>query len=527
MSAKKDEIEDLKRRIADFEQQMARCVETETELLKSKEMLQLVIDNIPQRVFWKDCNGVFLGCNMRFATDAGLEYPSAIRGMTEHDQPVKEFDAELHRKAEAEAIASGKPQLNIEEPLNLDGSPTIWLRTNRVPFFDNDGKVAGVLVTFEDITEQRNTLRQLAESEQRYRMLFDNANDAILIVDQKLNIVDANPKGCELFGYSRSQLLKKKADTLAASRLPLPSSEGNLFETKALHPDGRELNVEVSLSQFVHDGKTLYFAIVRDITERKNALDQLNAREETVRSIINASVEPMMLIEPDGRILNLNETAAMRLEATAEKVIGCNFYDFVDCGTAELRRKYVDLAIQWAMPVRFEETNKGVLFETSIHPVFADDGAVSRLAIFCRDYTLQKKKETLLQAEQLKYRTLFHRLTCASVLFDSEAGIIREVNNQMERMLGRAGDDINGMHFSELFGSDFMHECQELLERATEEENLHELFLAALETGNGDHVEVVVAVRNMWIDNRCYMLAVFQEVESLKSLFGSASNPMQ
>ncbi len=505
-----------------MEQLRSRGEKTEAQLRRSGEMLQLVIDNIPQRVFWKDRNRVYVGCNRAFAKDVGLDDTSQVAGKTNLDLSLCEQDIESYAKTECAVIDTNKPLLGIEELFHKPDGTTAWLRTNLVPLHGNDAEVSGLLVTYEDVTGQRATLRELAESEQRYRMLFENANDAVFIADRDFNIIDANRKTCEILGYSKSELLTMKTPALQPPEMQTGAQRGAaLVETEALHVDGRVINVEVSLSSFTSSGSTLYLAIARDITEQKNTMERLNAREETLRSIFNAAVEPMLLLDTDGVILNLNQTAATRFEAETDELIGRNSYEFVDSDTAALRRKNADFVIHWSMPVRFEEKKGDTVFEITINPVFGSDGRVTRLAVFSRDTTVQKRRELKLETDELKYRTVFNHFTCAAVLFDSEVGIIREVNNQLERLLERSAGEITGMHFSELFCAGFLHDCQEMLDRATEEENLLETILATLETKNGEKKEVIVSVRNMWIANKCYLLATVQEKRQLESLLKS------
>ena len=86
-------------------------INAEAEAQRSNQMLETVIDNIPQRIFWKDRESRYLGCNMAFARDAGLAYPEQVVGKTDHDLPWRAFADERpgarrrgdqHRRAEDE-----------------------------------------------------------------------------------------------------------------------------------------------------------------------------------------------------------------------------------------------------------------------------------------------------------------------------------------------------------------------------------------------------------------------------------------
>jgi PAS domain-containing protein len=87
---------------------------SEDELFRAQQMLRLVLDTIPQRVFWKDTNAVFVGCNAAFARDAGLAAPAEIVGKTDYDLPWRDLAAE-YRSTTRAVMSSGSPKLGYDE----------------------------------------------------------------------------------------------------------------------------------------------------------------------------------------------------------------------------------------------------------------------------------------------------------------------------------------------------------------------------------------------------------------------------
>lgn len=140
----------------------------EDELFRSRQMLQLVVDNIPMLVFWKDNNLVYLGCNQAFATHVGLTSPTEIIGKTDFDLPWKEL-AQQYQEDDRQVIESNSLKLDFEELALQPDRSQAWVRTNKIPLHDRDGKVIGVLVTSEDISERR-----MAEQE------IENANEKLI-----------------------------------------------------------------------------------------------------------------------------------------------------------------------------------------------------------------------------------------------------------------------------------------------------------------------------------------------------------
>jgi rsbT co-antagonist protein RsbR len=117
-------------------------------------MLQLAMDHLPQTVFWKDRNLVYLGCNQRFANDALLSSPAAIIGKSDFDMPWA-AQATLYRADDQQVIESGIAKLNFEEPQSRPNGTTNWLRTSKIPLLDTHGEIVGVLGMYEDITEYK------------------------------------------------------------------------------------------------------------------------------------------------------------------------------------------------------------------------------------------------------------------------------------------------------------------------------------------------------------------------------------
>jgi two-component system sensor histidine kinase/response regulator len=122
------------------------------ELYISRQMLQSILDNVPQRVFWKDRNGYYLGCNQAFANDAGLASPEEVAGKTDTELPWREEWAFAEFRTAAQ---NGTPVLNSEcQRPGVDGEQR-WLRANSVPLRDSQQDVFGVLGTYEDITDRK------------------------------------------------------------------------------------------------------------------------------------------------------------------------------------------------------------------------------------------------------------------------------------------------------------------------------------------------------------------------------------
>jgi two-component system cell cycle sensor histidine kinase/response regulator CckA len=128
----------------------------EESLRASRKMLALVLDTIPVRVFWKDLDLRYLGCNMQFARDAGLTSPDAIVGRTDLELSWR-AEAERYRRDDAAVIASGVPRIAYDEPQTSPDGAELWLRTSKIPLRDAEERIVGVLGVYEDITARKKT----------------------------------------------------------------------------------------------------------------------------------------------------------------------------------------------------------------------------------------------------------------------------------------------------------------------------------------------------------------------------------
>ena len=146
--------------------------------LTAKALTQF-IEQIPQFVWWKDLNSIFLGCNENVAKYVGLSSASDIVGMTDYDIYSDKAEAESVRLVDQEIIETGKQQLNFEEVLTLPGVGKRWLSTSKVPLYDDDHNIIGTIGWFSDITEFKEIQIEIDEKNKSlvdYSLQLQNIN---------------------------------------------------------------------------------------------------------------------------------------------------------------------------------------------------------------------------------------------------------------------------------------------------------------------------------------------------------------
>lgn len=160
----------------------------EAMLKSTNEMLQLIMNNIPQFIFWKDTNSVYLGCNENFAVVAGIQSPDEITGKTDYELSWRKEEADFFVECDQRIMSSGIAEYNIIEPQLQSNGKQAWLKTNKIPLFNNSGEVIGILGTYEDITEKKIIEDQTIEREKRVTQ--QKTAIAQLALDQSLHSGD-------------------------------------------------------------------------------------------------------------------------------------------------------------------------------------------------------------------------------------------------------------------------------------------------------------------------------------------------
>lgn len=144
-------------------------MKSEKNWLNNNLILQLV-DLLPVSVFWKDTEGVYLGCNINFARALGFNSVEKILGKTDDDLATRDL-SEHYRKDDREVIVSGVPKLNIEEEQNFPDGRKLTILTSKVPLFSKDKEIIGVLGVYNDITPLKRA-KEKAEAASKAKTEF-------------------------------------------------------------------------------------------------------------------------------------------------------------------------------------------------------------------------------------------------------------------------------------------------------------------------------------------------------------------
>ncbi|MDH4285457.1 MAG: PAS domain S-box protein, partial [Gallionellaceae bacterium] len=163
-----------------------------------------VLDNMPQRLFWKDINSVFRGCNLSGARALNLSSTSEIIGKTDYDFYASREEADYLRISDEQVMLSGQVSRQTGVP-GKNGNA--WLDVTKVPLRNEKGEIYGLLVSYEDVSALKKSEMALAESESCLREITSTVGEGIYVIDEKSLITFVNPAAEKLFGMSEKELL--------------------------------------------------------------------------------------------------------------------------------------------------------------------------------------------------------------------------------------------------------------------------------------------------------------------------------
>jgi two-component system, cell cycle sensor histidine kinase and response regulator CckA len=207
-----------------------------TDQTAAEEMLQMVMDSIPQYIFWKNRHFVYLGCNRNFAQAAGVGEPEKIKGKTDYDLAWKKEEADFFRECDRRVMENDQPEYHIIEPQYQAGGKQAWLDTNKIPLHDSDGNVVGILGTYEDITERIKT----EEALKLYEKIVATTSDLMSILNSDYVYLAVNDAYLNAYAKEREQIVGYTAAELSGTRFFEQHVKPNLdqaFTGKIVHYD--------------------------------------------------------------------------------------------------------------------------------------------------------------------------------------------------------------------------------------------------------------------------------------------------
>ena len=275
--------------------EIAKRQQIERALITDRALLRVLMDNIPDPIYFKDMQTRFMRINHAAAKICGLNDPQEAIGKTDFDF----FPLEHAQSAyvdEQQILRTGQAIVAKEECVTWPNGPAIWVSTTKLPLRDEEGKVIGTFAISRDITEKKHTEIELQKSEEKYRAIIEQSADGIALIDESGLISEWNKAMEDLTTLHKSEVIhrpiwdieyqlvhdeRKSHDIYERMKksmratLSTPSASSRTWEIEIQRPDGICLCTSITdFSVKTSDGQ-LYGSIIRDITTRKQTEEKL------------------------------------------------------------------------------------------------------------------------------------------------------------------------------------------------------------------------------------------------------------
>jgi len=260
--------------------------------------------------------------------------------------------------------------------------------------------------------KKRRSEEQLHESEIKFRSIFENSNDAIILLDAATGkYIDCNDITCKMSGYSKKEICEFKSGEFLSpphknevrSNMDILNKTGKLRgETELITKEGTLLPIEFNASLLKIEDAQYMVSFIRDISERKQAEESLRASEAKLRGIMEATQESIWMFSITGEYLLGNPTALWRIGKSEKEIIGKNFTEILPYSLAQKRMGYLRKVVETATPIEFEDERDGINFLHNFYPLFDNGTNVIAVVSFSRDITERKKVELELENKNAK-----------------------------------------------------------------------------------------------------------------------------
>lgn len=398
----------------------------ETERLGRQN--ELLLNSAGEGIFGLDENGDTNFVNPAAARMLGYEAEhllshrqhATIHHSHPDGSPYPEEDCPIHATLRDGAVRSSSDEVFWRE----DGTCFPVEYSSR-PVWEN-GQVSGVVITFRDVTERKRSEEALRRSEARHHAVVETAFDAIITMTADGVILSFNQGAERIFDYTPQEVIGQPLTFLIPERFREKHAAGvyrylrtgealiigrRMLELPGLRRDGREVPLELSITEVREGGDLLFTGVMRDITERKRSEEVLQVSEERFRSLVQNSSDTISVLEADGTIRYQSPAAERTLGYSTEEMLGTNAFSYIHPDDAErvaniFGNRINERGVRPAVELRIRHADGSWRHMETVSNNLLGEPSVAGIVLNSRDITERKLLE-----ERLAYQAFHDTLT--------------------------------------------------------------------------------------------------------------------
>jgi PAS domain S-box-containing protein len=293
-----------------------------------------------------------------------------------------------------------------------------FLELRVAKIFDKSNRLSGQIINLRDITEQRLADMEADKNRSLWEAVYENAGVGIMLLDKEGSIIQVNRRWCEMSGYKANEVIGKRPIVLthpedielsqrALNELISGQKRSYLLEKRYLHKAGHHFWAEVSVSGVYNRQNDLESILnfILDVTERKDQQDILHETEARAAMIYDSTSDQMFLMQVEANdkftCISVNHSYIEQTGFRSEQLINKTPFEILPEEAARFAIERYHQAIQLKKPIHYEEdvqlSDRQIIVETTLTPIFDKDGKCTHLLGAARDITQRKKVELELQ----------------------------------------------------------------------------------------------------------------------------------
>ncbi|MGL4370848.1 MAG: PAS domain S-box protein, partial [Spirochaetota bacterium] len=370
--------------------------------LENLRSINAIVNTMPNPVFFKDDEFRYCFFNQAFEDFVGVRKEILI-GNIAADIADRENCSEYERSDRI--IVETKKFYSYESKIkHADGTmrDAVFYKS---PIFSADGAFRGIVGVILDISERK----KMEEALSLFKHVVEQSPTSIVMTDRAGVIEYINPHFTALTGYSQDEAVGKNPRILKSglmnqyvySDLWQKISSGGEWRGELLNrkKDGSLYWEYTSISSIRNaEGEiSHYIGVKEDISERKMMESALKDSEVSLKALLNAITDPLVLIGSDGTVVALNDAVAAEIGIPAGDIIGKNGEHLIPGGSRPDQLVAIEEVFRTGRPLRREDEIGGRIYDTFLYPVRREGGAVHRVAVYHKDITEHRKNADLLR----------------------------------------------------------------------------------------------------------------------------------
>jgi len=474
----------------------------EEKLILKQYLLEALLENIPDSIYFKDKKGKYTKVNKEKASKLNKTSEEII-GKTDYDIYPEE-EAEINIQDDEKVLNNGEKIINKIHSITDFKGEKHWISVTKVPRYNKKNEIIGLIGIDREITD-------IKESEEKYKNLFETAIDPILIIDKEGRFTEINKQITKKLGYSKKDLIGKKfyeinildeksrEKTMSKFKQRLQGKTINPYEVTVISKKGEAIPAEINASKLTKKGEiTGELVIIRDLRERhrsKQMERELTESEKKFRDIFDATSDFLIYLEKD-IILDINNAALEKLELKKGEVIGKKISSLREQFTDEGIKKHmqaIDKAIKGEKVTEYEteiNTKEDIIYEYlfSIDSIRYDK-KIKGIIIRGRDVTQRQHAWNELVRLEEKYRILAETSADGVITIDP-LGRLTYINPSFEKMIKRSKGKVLATPFKDLLSEDSVYFFQELIINARKKKEKIENVELELVFPKGDVIPI-------------------------------------